>query len=83
MKQPFISVFHPRITIHLLQLISFISPLQHHTKMEAIQFKVALRILEHCGIPVCLVGEIDLNYYNVPRVLHFSISGTSIAVESF
>jgi hypothetical protein len=37
--------------------------------MEAL-LKVALRILEHAGIPTCLVGELALNYYNVPRVLH-------------
>jgi hypothetical protein len=51
--------------------------------MDALPLKVALRILEHGGIPACLVGEIALNYYNVPRVLHVSGSGTSIAVESF
>jgi len=38
--------------------------------MEALQLKAALRILEHAGIPTCLVGELALNYYNVPRVLH-------------
>jgi hypothetical protein len=38
--------------------------------MEALQLKVALRIFEHAGIPTCLVGELALNYYNVPRVLH-------------
>ncbi|KUJ16023.1 uncharacterized protein LY89DRAFT_735167 [Mollisia scopiformis] len=38
--------------------------------MEALQLKVALRILGHAGIPTCLVGELALNYYNVPRVLH-------------
>lgn len=37
--------------------------------MEALQLKVALRILEHARIPTCLVGELALNYYNVPRVL--------------
>ncbi|TVY92921.1 hypothetical protein LAWI1_G004653 [Lachnellula willkommii] len=38
--------------------------------MEALQLKVALRILEYGGIPACIIGEIALNYYNVPRVLH-------------
>ena len=47
--------------------------------MEALQLKVSLRILEHAGILACLVGEIALNYYNVPRVLHVSIHRTAIA----
>ncbi|KAF2759374.1 hypothetical protein EJ05DRAFT_344187 [Pseudovirgaria hyperparasitica] len=38
--------------------------------MEAVQIKVALHILGHAGIQACIVGEIALNYYNVPRVLH-------------
>jgi hypothetical protein len=29
-----------------------------------------LRILEDGGIICCLVGELALNYYNVPRVVH-------------
>jgi hypothetical protein len=40
--------------------------------MEASQLKVALEILEHARIPTCLVGEVALNYYNVPRALHVS-----------
>jgi hypothetical protein len=44
--------------------------------MEALQFKMALRILEHCGIPTCLVGEIALNYYAVSRVLHVTSNST-------
>ncbi|TVY83018.1 hypothetical protein LSUE1_G002428 [Lachnellula suecica] len=38
--------------------------------MENLQLKVALRVLEYAGITTCLVGEIALNYYNVPRVVH-------------
>lgn len=49
--------------------------------MEALQLKVALRILEHAGILACLVGEIALNYYNVPRVLHVSIHRTAAIAE--
>jgi hypothetical protein len=29
-----------------------------------------LRVLEDGGITCCLVGELALNYYNVPRVVH-------------
>jgi hypothetical protein len=50
--------------------------------MEALQLKVAIRILEHGGIPTCLVGEIVLNYYNVPRVLHVSSSSIYIVEKS-
>ncbi len=46
--------------------------------MEALQLKVALRILDHARIYACLVGELALNYYNVPRVLHVSITAVSI-----
>lgn len=42
--------------------------------MEVLQIKIALHILEHAGICTCLVGEIALNYYNVPRVLHVRIN---------
>jgi hypothetical protein len=42
-------------------------------KMEVVSFTIALRIFDHAGIPACLVGEMALNYYNVPRVLHVSV----------
>lgn len=40
--------------------------------MESAPVKIAIIILRHHQIPSCLVGEIALNYYNVPRVLHVS-----------
>ncbi|KAI0474008.1 ser/Thr protein phosphatase [Xylariaceae sp. FL0804] len=30
----------------------------------------AIAILKYHGVPVCIVGELALNYYNVPRVRH-------------
>jgi hypothetical protein len=36
----------------------------------AIQLKVIVQILRHGGITACFVGEVVLNYYNVPRVVH-------------
>lgn len=30
--------------------------------------KAAGLILKHHGVPACIVGELVLNYYNVPRV---------------
>jgi hypothetical protein len=46
--------------------------------MDALEIKVALRILDHAGIPTCLVGVVALNYYNVPRVLHVSVKQPGI-----
>ena len=31
---------------------------------------ITLQILTYRGIPSCLIGELALNYYNVPRVVH-------------
>ncbi|KAI0378961.1 hypothetical protein F5Y04DRAFT_283331 [Hypomontagnella monticulosa] len=38
--------------------------------MEEALIKVPLAILEFQQISSCIVGEVALNYYNVPRVLH-------------
>lgn len=38
--------------------------------MESLIVKAALQVLTYHGVPCCLVGELALNYYNVPRVLH-------------
>lgn len=35
--------------------------------------KAVLRILKHNSIPACLVGELALNYYNVPDVVHVTL----------
>ncbi|KAF3065679.1 hypothetical protein CFAM422_009598 [Trichoderma lentiforme] len=32
--------------------------------------QVATRILSQYGIPICIIGELVLNYYNVPRICH-------------
>ena len=51
---------------------------RHHTitrvkqEMEAAQIKIVLYILKHANIPACIVGELALLYYNVPRVVHVS-----------
>ncbi|KAG8425865.1 hypothetical protein J3459_008656 [Metarhizium acridum] len=38
--------------------------------MDLMPIKVAALILKHHGIAMCIVGELALNYYNVPRVCH-------------
>ncbi|WEW54790.1 hypothetical protein PRK78_000215 [Emydomyces testavorans] len=38
--------------------------------MDAADIVGVIQILEAESIPQCLVGELALNYYNVPRVLH-------------
>ncbi|KAG6001468.1 hypothetical protein E4U21_004300 [Claviceps maximensis] len=38
--------------------------------MDLAPLKVAAAILRHHGVPMCIVGEVALNYYNVPRVIH-------------
>jgi hypothetical protein len=41
--------------------------------MEVLQIvKQALSILKTADVSACLIGEIALNYYNVPRVVHVS-----------
>jgi hypothetical protein len=42
-------------------------------EMEVMQIvKLALSTLKAANISACLIGEITLNYYNVPRVVHVS-----------
>ncbi|KAG6011313.1 hypothetical protein E4U43_008400 [Claviceps pusilla] len=38
--------------------------------MDLEPLKVAAAILRHHGVSMCIVGEVALNYYNVPRVCH-------------
>lgn len=38
--------------------------------MDLTPIKVAAMILKHHGVEMCIVGELALNYYNVPRVCH-------------
>ncbi|KAI8710432.1 hypothetical protein NCS52_01573400 [Fusarium sp. LHS14.1] len=38
--------------------------------MNVASTHAAILILKHHGVPACIVGEIALNYYNVPRVCH-------------
>ncbi|KAK2613105.1 hypothetical protein N8I77_000034 [Diaporthe amygdali] len=38
--------------------------------MDPAHFKIPVIILQHHRIPVYVVGELVLNYYNVPRVCH-------------
>ncbi|KAL6690552.1 ser/Thr protein phosphatase [Trichoderma pleuroticola] len=38
--------------------------------MDLTVAQVASRILSQYGIPMCIIGELVLNYYNVPRVCH-------------
>lgn len=45
--------------------------------------KAVLRILEHNSIMACLVGELALNYYNVPDVVHVSLLPFSSPLTSF
>ncbi|KAK3945145.1 hypothetical protein QBC46DRAFT_336994 [Diplogelasinospora grovesii] len=54
--------------------------------MDATITKVALLVLRHHDIIACIVGEVALNYYNVPRAIHGSAHGLlqmhlSIAAE--
>lgn len=35
--------------------------------------KPILSTLKERDIPACVIGEIALNYYNVPRVVHVSL----------
>jgi hypothetical protein len=35
--------------------------------------KVVVSSLQSEGIPACIIGEIALNYYDVPRVVHVSV----------
>lgn len=34
------------------------------------EIRDVLVLLQDADIPVCIVGEFALNYYNVPRVVH-------------
>ncbi|KAI1073495.1 ser/Thr protein phosphatase [Whalleya microplaca] len=38
--------------------------------MDLTPAKIAISILKHHGVSTCIVGELALNYYNVPRVCH-------------
>ncbi|KAI0006257.1 ser/Thr protein phosphatase [Xylariaceae sp. FL0662B] len=38
--------------------------------MDLTPAKVAVSILRHHGVSLCIVGELALNYYNVPHVYH-------------
>jgi hypothetical protein len=40
--------------------------------MEPPDIRKVLGLLQEAGIPVCIVGELALNYYNAPRVIHVS-----------
>ena len=45
--------------------------------------KPILLALEERDIPVCVIGEFALNYYNVPRVVHVSLHRTVIPGSPF
>lgn len=38
--------------------------------MKPPDIRKVLGLLQEAGIPVCTVGELVLNYYNAPRVIH-------------
>lgn len=38
--------------------------------MEFSKVASAIKSIEDEGICVCVLGEVALNYYNVPRVIH-------------
>ncbi|POR34322.1 Uncharacterized protein TPAR_05469 [Tolypocladium paradoxum] len=38
--------------------------------MDLTPTKVAVLVLRHHGVAMCITGELALNYYNVPRVCH-------------
>lgn len=38
----------------------------------ALVLRSTLSAIQQGNIPVCVIGEIALNYYNVPRVVHVS-----------
>lgn len=40
--------------------------------MDAAIIRTTALILEEQDIPICVTGDIVLNYYNVPRVCHVS-----------
>ncbi|KAI1326792.1 ser/Thr protein phosphatase [Xylariaceae sp. FL0255] len=40
--------------------------------MDATPIQIEVRVLEHHDIPSCVIGEMALNYYSVPRVYHLS-----------
>ncbi len=59
--------------------------------MEFEDIRVLLALLLEAHIPVCIVGELALNYYNAPRIVHvcsfptlqsFSCSLTSVVIGS-
>lgn len=45
--------------------------------------KPILFALKERDIPACVIGEIALNYYNVPRVVHVSLHHTVIPESPF
>ncbi|KAK8430518.1 hypothetical protein IWX49DRAFT_608371 [Phyllosticta citricarpa] len=38
--------------------------------MELSEYASAIKSVEDAGISICVLGEVTLNYYNVPRVIH-------------
>lgn len=49
--------------------------------METELIKSILQPIRKQSIPICLVGEIALNYYNVPRVLHVGLQKSACLAE--
>ena len=44
--------------------------------MRVADIQYVLRLLQDANITVCVVGELALNYYNVPRVIHVGLQLT-------
>lgn len=58
-------------TLHLLATSTISAK---PSKMNIVSLiKPLLISLNEADIPVCVIGEVVLNYYNVPRVVHVSL----------
>lgn len=61
-----------------------LSPCMRRKRTDIINLiKPILFALEERDIPACVVGEIALNYYNVPRVVHVSLHHVVIPESLF
>lgn len=51
--------------------------------MEFSVMQLLLELLQRAGISVCIVGELALNYYNAPRIVHVSKPFIYLCASSF
>lgn len=50
--------------------------------METSATLIIVHALQALSIPVCIIGELALNYYNVPWVIHVSTTPILISLIS-